>query len=371
MGVPVKNICCENGENSYGKDFSLQDKKNIARSELQNSVSEGELQNSVSEAISTFYKKLGVPNRKKEGEGFYYTKGLNSIVSSGKNSTVDKSQVTDIRTEVTSLLLNSPFFGNEIKVFKSFVEISEEMLYFNLWYDIYTKFQSFLNKELNEVYAITLLCCYKNKIIYKGLLNKILYNSKESINPGLLKRKFDYLVALGVMVEVDRAEIAELKELKELESNLNKYTQMGDWKIKNIHYYVLTEFGGVLVAGFLEGLEAVVPESALRTINDINSVIVPPDQAEEQKRITAALEVKKAATERKVDLRAKQEERLLTLCLPFKAEIMGLGRGVVMDKSKDGSIYSEELGSFVEKLQEKERLISPFGVRAMWQRWRR
>jgi len=347
-------------KNIYAEVFrKLGKAKETAESEFVECVSEGGLHHAQTDYLNMFFGKLSSEDNGGDG---------------GKkvNTPTKQPEISSTPTDLQALFLHSPFFETGGKAFNSFVEISEEMVYFHRWYNVYSAFKSFLDTELNAAHAAALLYCYKNKVVYRGLMmRKLLFDlDKVMANPGALKRQFKRLVKLGILIEVERAEIAELREVGELERNLQEYTQMGAAKFEAIHYHVLSEFGGILVAGFLEELEAVVPERVLRRIYDGAAVIVPENRVKEQEMAKVAVDERKVVAERRANLRVKQEEKLLKLCLPFKPKIIGLNRQVVMGQPHDGGVFSKELMEFVEGLQKKERFISPLGVRVAWQRWR-
>lgn len=225
--------------------------------------------------------------------------------------------------------------------------------------------------EKSEIKAAVLLFLFKNGVIYPNFIAQKLF----SMNPNNARGYLDRMENARVVARIAKENLHEFKEVRELEILLTKHTQLTGGKLNRIEYYTLTDFGKKKVGELSKEFESIIPIEVREKIDDVLKAIIPAKKQEEELELEKRVgEFKKKQDEEKKKKEVqkhKARDRLLELCFPFKEEIMKLGEGVVMDKPSEDQHFTPGLLGFVKKLQEKEKLISPFGVREAWQIWKR
>ena len=225
--------------------------------------------------------------------------------------------------------------------------------------------------EKNEIKAAILLFLFKNGVIYPNFIAQKLF----SMNPNNARGYLNRMESAKVVVKIAKENLHEFKEVRELEILLTKYTQLTGGKLNRIEYYTLSDFGNNKMGELSKEFESIISEKVREKIDDVLKAIIPAKKQEEglksEKRVEE-FKAKQGVEKKKKDIqKQKARDILLKLCSPFKEEIMKLGKSVVMDKLSEDQHFTPDLLDFVKKLQEKEKLISPLGVREVWQIWKR
>ena len=224
--------------------------------------------------------------------------------------------------------------------------------------------------EKNEIKVAILLFLFKNGVIYPNFIAQKLF----SMNPNNARGYLDRMENAGVVARIAKENLHEFKEVRELEILLTKHTQLTGGKLNRIEYYTLTDFGNKKVGELSKEFESILSEEVREKIDDVLKAIIPAKKQEEglklEKRVEGFKKKQEEEKNKKGVQKQKARDRLLKLCSPFKEEIMKLGESVVMDKPSEDQYFTPDLLGFVKELQEKEKLISPFGVREVWQIWK-
>jgi hypothetical protein len=223
-------------------------------------------------------------------------------------------------------------------------------------------------KEKNEVKAAILLFLLKNKVIYPNFIAQKLF----SMNPNAARGYLDRMESAGVVVRIAKDDLPEVEDFEIL---LTRYTQLSGGKLSRIEYYTLTDFGNKKVGELSKEFESIIPKEVQEKIDDVLKAIIPAEKWEEELELQKRVEEFNVKQEEKNKKKEAQKQRsrkiLLKLCSPFKEEILKLDERAVMDEPSEDQHFTLELLIFVKKLQEKEKLISPFGIRLVWQIWRK
>ncbi len=224
--------------------------------------------------------------------------------------------------------------------------------------------------EKNEVKAAILLFLLKNRVIYPNFIAQKLF----SMNPNTARGFLDRMESAAVVERIPKGNLHEFKEVENFEMLLVKYTQLSGGKLSRIRYYTLTDFANEKVSELSNEFESIISKD-VREKMDILKAIIPAEKWEEEKELRKRVEEFNAKQQEKNKKREVQEEKamktLLKLCSPFKEEILKLNEEVVMDEPSGDQHFTDELLVIVKKLQEKDKLITPFGVRQVWQFWKR
>jgi len=258
------------------------------------------------------------------------------------------------------------------KPFKSSETEKLESLDVKVLYD--NKVSSYLLNtviEKNEIKAAILLFLFKNGVIYPNFIAQKLF----SMNPNNARGYLDRMESAGVVERIPKGDLHEFKEVQELEILLIKYTQISGGKLSRIEYYTLTDFGNKKVGELSKDFESIISKEVREKIDAVLKAIIPAEKWEEERELQKRVEEFTAKQQEKNKKREAREQKsrktLLKLCSPFKEEILKLGERAVMDEPSEDQHFTLELLVFVKKLQEKEKLISPFGVRQVWEIWKR
>lgn len=223
--------------------------------------------------------------------------------------------------------------------------------------------------EKNEIKAAILLFLLKNGVIYPNFIAQKLF----SMNPNNARGYLNRMESAGVVERIPKENLHEFKEVQALEILLTKYTQLSSGKLSRIEYYTLTDFGNKKVGELSKEFESIISKEVREKIDDVLKAIIPAEKWEEERELQKRVEEFKAKQQEKNKKKEAREQKsrktLLKLCSPFKGEILKLDERVVMDEPSEDQHFTLELLVFVKKLQEKEKLITPFGVRQVWQIW--
>lgn len=224
--------------------------------------------------------------------------------------------------------------------------------------------------EKSEIKAAILLFLLKNGVIYPNFIKKLF-----SMNPNAARGYLDRMENAGVVERIPKEDLHKFKEVHELEILLTKHTQISGGKLTRIEYYTLTDVGNKKVGELSNEFESIISKEVHEKIDNILKAIIPAKKWEEelelQRRVDEFKANQEAEAKKKDERKRRARDILLKLCSPFKEEIMKLDVRVVMDEPSEDQHFTLEFLVFVKKLQKEDELISPLGVRQMWQYWKR
>ena len=318
------------------------------------------------------YRDLGEPNKKKVEKPTLETKRVTTNTSDGKIVLYPISVLTYLCKYVSIKYVNTnpKNVAVEEGVLDSSGKLNKFLVDLNVIHSSTTNIKKLIEKR-DVIKASIILYLLRQRVIYLSFINdKLLPDLRLNLNT--VRRYLDNLEKDGLIVKISKEDEKEFEEIEKLKILLQKYTRVGN-HIHKIEFYCLSGIGGVLVGGLEGELKPIVPDEVMEQIDDVYKGVVPREkrlEAEKLRQRVANFKVEQEAEELKKKAHGERaDKRLLELCTPFKKEIMALTREVVMVKPSEGENFTPELHSFVTELRKKEELMSPLGVRKMWQIW--
>lgn len=318
-------------------------------------------------------EELGKPNKRKVESVPLLTKKVTPITSDGKYKVYTIPVLTYICKYVTVKYSNTPSknVAVEEEVLNSFEKLNKFLIDLDIIHSSTTTLKKVIEKR-DVIKSSILLYLLRQRVVYLSFINDKLLPDL-GLNLNTVRRYLDKLEKDGLIVKIPKEDEGEFKEIEELRILLQKYTRVGN-HIHKIEFYCLSGIGGVLVGGLEGELKPIVPDEVMEQIEDVYKGVVPREKRLEaeklRQRVAEFKAEEKAEVERKQAHEERANKRLLELCTPFKKEIMALTREVVMVKPSEGENFTLELHTFVVELRKKEELMSPLGVRKMWQIWK-
>ena len=317
-------------------------------------------------------KELGKPNKRNLESPSLLTENVTPTTSDGKYSLYTIPVLTYLCKYVTIKYTNT--LSKNLALEEEVLDSSEKLNKFLVDLDIIHSSTTTLKKVIKKrdvIKSSILLYLLRQRVVYLSFINDKLLPDL-GLNLNTVRRYLDKLEKDGLIVKIPKEDEKEFEEIEEMRILLQKYTRVGN-HIHKIEFYCLSGIGGVLVGGLEGELKPIVPDGVMEQINDVYKGVVPREKRLEAEKLRQRVANFKAEEKAEVEMkqvhRERADKRLLELCSPFKKEIMELKREVVMVKPSEEENFTSELHLFVAELRKREELMSPLGVRKMWQLW--